>query len=146
MPIHVKDGGVWKEATAFVRDGGVWKQANLSVRDGGTWKEASAVEVTLSPTSVLDSAASSSWTSPSVTASVSGGTASAYSWSLVSPIGGTWAIASGQGTATATASVSGVTALSSASVTLRCTVTVNGTDYTADCLLTFNNTSGPPGP
>lgn len=149
MPIHVKDGGVWKEATAFVRDGGVWKQANLSVRDGGTWKEATAVELTVSPTSILDSAASSSWTSGSVVATVVGGTPTSYTWSLVSPTGGTWSIASGQGTNTATVSVSGVAGLSGASVTLRMTAVVNGQNYTADCLITYNNTDtggGPPGP
>ena len=49
MPVHVKDGGVWKEAVVFVRDGGVWKQADLSVRDGGVWKEA----VSFTPTITL---------------------------------------------------------------------------------------------
>lgn len=42
MPVHVKDAGVWKQATPFIRDGGVWKAAALSVKDAGVWKAAAA--------------------------------------------------------------------------------------------------------
>lgn len=42
MSIYVRDGGVWKPATAYVKDAGVWKLTNAYVKDAGTWKLASA--------------------------------------------------------------------------------------------------------
>jgi hypothetical protein len=40
MTIHVKDGGVWKEASLYVRDGGTWKAVNEGyIKDAGTWKQ-----------------------------------------------------------------------------------------------------------
>lgn len=141
MPVHVKDGGVWKQAVVHVKDGGVWKVANLSVRDGGTWKAAAAVEIFVTPPSILESQASSFWISGSIQAIVIGGTPTSWTWSLVSPSGGSWSINSGQGTNTATVLVSGVASFGSASVTLRMTAVVNGQSYTDDCLISYNNSS-----
>lgn len=148
MPIHVKDGGVWKQATMFVRDGGVWKTANLSVKDGGTWKAAASVEVTISPTTQSQSFGSTVWTFNATTATVTGGTATSYNWYFTGSVGGSWSIYSGQGTAAARARVSSVA--SSASATLNCDVVVGGQTYTVSSTLFFTNTGGgggwPPGP
>ena len=40
LNVYVRDGGVWKQATAmYVRASGVWKTVTtVSVRDGGVWK------------------------------------------------------------------------------------------------------------
>lgn len=140
MPIHVKDGGVWKEAVAFVKDGGVWKQANLSVRDAGTWKAATAVEVSCLPTFQSETFGSSSRTFSAVTVLVEGGTASSYNWYFTGATGGSFSIFSGQGTSSAQPRVTGVS--SGALATLKCDVVVNGQTYTVSCDLSFTNGGG----
>lgn len=40
MPIHVRDGGVWKDGVLYVMDGGIWKPVVQGlVKDAGQWKE-----------------------------------------------------------------------------------------------------------
>lgn len=142
MPAYVKDAGVWKEATVYVRDGGVWKLASPSVRDGGTWKAvAPAVTVTISPT-VGWSATNplNNHTFPSTSVTVTGGTASSYVWGFDFPSGGTWAVAGGQGTATAAARVTAV--FDYAYADFYCDVTVNGQVYRVSASHSYTNTSG----
>jgi hypothetical protein len=46
MPLHVRDGGAWKEVQKlWVRDAGSWKEVSkLHIRDGGAWKETFVAE------------------------------------------------------------------------------------------------------
>lgn len=40
MTVHVKDAGVWKNATPYVKNGGVWAEASqVWTRDSGLWKK-----------------------------------------------------------------------------------------------------------
>jgi hypothetical protein len=41
MPLHVKDGGTWREASGInVKDGGTWRAiAEGYIKDGGTWRQ-----------------------------------------------------------------------------------------------------------
>jgi hypothetical protein len=74
----------------------------------------------------------------------SGGTPTGYSWSLTPTSGGgSWSIISGQGTAQATARVTGVATGTSANATFACTVSFSGTSATANAssALQFTNSS-----
>lgn len=82
----------------------------------------------------------SSGTFGSCTATVSGGVGSAWVWSVISQVGGTFSISSGAGTATAAAAVTGVSG-ASATALLQCVVTVSGTPYTVTTALNFTNST-----
>lgn len=73
---------------------------------------------------------------------VTGGTASSYTWSIVSPVNGTFGLGLGVGTYNVNANVSGVAASTVATATLQCVTNVGGTDYTTSTPLQYTNTSG----
>ena len=95
--------------------------------------------VTLSSVAAL-TAAGSSGTFGSCTATVTGGVASAWVWSIINQVGGTFSIASGAGTATATAQVTGATGASATGL-LQCVVTVGGIPRTVTTPLSFTNST-----
>lgn len=74
--------------------------------------------------------------------SVTGGTASSYVWSFLSPVNGTFTENGGQGTFVFGSQVSGVAAGTTATATLQCVVTIGGTPYTVSTPLSYSNTSG----
>ena len=41
MPVHVKDGGTWRESSGIhVKDGGTWRDIQEGhIKDGGTWRQ-----------------------------------------------------------------------------------------------------------
>jgi len=73
---------------------------------------------------------------------VTGGTASSYVWSFLSPVNGTFTENGGQGTFVFGSQVSGVAAGTTATATLQCVVTIGGTPYTVSTPLSYSNTSG----
>jgi len=73
---------------------------------------------------------------------VTGGTASSYVWSFLSPLLGTFTENGGVGTAVFGSQVSGVAAGTTATATLQCVATVSGTPYTVSTPLSYQNTSG----
>jgi len=95
--------------------------------------------VSLSAVAAL-TVAGSSGTFASCTATTTGGVASAWVWSVISQVGGTFSIASGAGTATAAAQVTGVVG-ASATALLQCVVTVGGTPRTVTTALSFTNST-----
>ena len=84
--------------------------------------------------------AGSSGTFSSCTATTVGGVASAWAWSVIAQSGGTFSIASGAGTATAAAQVTGATG-ATATALLQCVVTVGGTPRTVTTALSFVNST-----
>jgi hypothetical protein len=128
MTFHINDGGTWKTPEVWLNDAGTWKRPEVWVNDAGTWKlVASPVSVSISPAFRDASGSTSSFTFPSCTVTVTGGTATAYSWGFLFPSGGTWSVASGQGLSSATARVTSV--IDSASADFYCDVTVGGQVY-----------------
>lgn len=141
MTFNIRDGGTWKTASPYVRDGGVWKQPEVYVRDGGTWKLVhSPVSVSVSPSSRSWSAFADNYTFPACTVSVSGGTATSYTWGFTDQFGGTWAISSGQNTVSAAARVTAVSSMATA--TLYCDVVVNGQTYRVNVPHDYSNLNG----
>jgi len=108
------------------------QMALLSVATSG------GVSVSISPAFQLLGPSSPAGTVFSgATLSSVGGTPSAYLWSIVDPLSGTWSINSGQGTATCVALVAGVASPDTATCTLKCVATINGIDYTATSSLIY---------
>ena len=95
--------------------------------------------VSLSAVAAL-TVAGSSGTFANCTATTSGAVASAWSWSVVSQVGGTFSIASGAGTATAAAQVTGVSG-ASATALLQCVVTTGAGTFTVTTPLNFTNST-----
>ena len=95
--------------------------------------------VSLSAVAAL-TVAGSSGTFASCTATTSGAVASAWAWSVVSQVGGTFSIASGAGTATAAAQVTGVVG-ASATALLQCAVTTGAGTFTVTTPLNFTNST-----
>jgi len=95
--------------------------------------------VSLSAVAAL-TVAGSSGTFASCTATTSGAVASAWAWSVISQVGGTFSIASGAGTATAAAQVTGV-AGASATALLQCVVTTGAGMFTVTTPLNFTNST-----
>lgn len=83
--------------------------------------------------------AANSFAFPSCTVVVPGYTPTLYNWRFANVGLGTWTITSGQGTATASATVSGATTPAIDYVAdFICDVTVNGTVYSSNpCTLTY---------
>lgn len=73
---------------------------------------------------------------------VVGGTASSFTWSILSPVNGTFSIGLGAGTYNVNTGVSGVAASTVATATLQCVTVVSGTPYTTSTALQYTNTSG----
>jgi hypothetical protein len=111
---------------------------------GKSWSDGGTVTVTMSPGAQSLSGTTTSKTFSAESISVSGGTPSSYSWSAVSQSGGTFS-ASGS-SSSCTPSVSGVSAGTTATATLRCVVNVGGTNYTKNASISYQNTSTPPPP
>ena len=95
--------------------------------------------VSLSAVAAL-TVAGTSGTFASCTATTSGAVASAWAWSVVSQSGGTFSIASGAGTATAAAQVTGVSG-ATATALLQCVVTTGAGTFTVTTPLTFTNST-----
>jgi hypothetical protein len=89
--------------------------------------------IEISPITHLNLGGTSSNTFASTTVTVTNAVPSSYTWSFLSPFGGTFAIIFGQGTSTVDFEVSGVVSGNTASTTLRCTMVINGRNYTIDC-------------
>lgn len=90
-----------------------------------------AVKVDLSTYSqIVSGGGSATWTFTAVTATVSGGTASAYNWVVNQNFGsGVMSILSGQGTSSCTVRVTGCLIGDTNDGTLTCTATVGGVGY-----------------
>jgi len=84
--------------------------------------------------------AGASGTFASCTATTTGATASAWVWSVISQSGGTFSIASGAGTATAAAQVTGAVG-ATATALLQCVVTTSAGTFTVTTPLTFTNST-----
>ena len=84
--------------------------------------------------------AGSAGTFGSCTATTSGAVASAWAWSVISQVGGTFSISGGAGTATATAAVTGVSG-ATATALLQCVVTTGAGTFTATTALSFTNST-----
>ena len=92
-----------------------------------------AITATVSPTSQVLSGLTTARTFSPTTVTVVGGTPSAYVWKHKNQSGlGTWSVNAGQGTATGTSRVTGVTAGDLSTAEFYCTVTVDGTDYDSE--------------
>lgn len=88
-------------------------------------------------------ASASGWTFAPTTVNVTGGTPTAYAWSIANAYGGNWGISSGQGTPTAQAAVGQVADGEMASCTLTCTVTVGGVNYSASASHSYERSGSP---
>ena len=99
-----------------------------------------ATSVAVAPASQTMSGTTTTNTFATETATVTNGTASAYSWTIVSPTNGTFAIANST-SATCTPSVSAVANATTATATLQCVTTVAGTNYTNTASLSYQNTT-----
>lgn len=97
----------------------------------------SAISVTITPNGRSESGTTAARTFASLTASVSGGTPSAYSWTVTNQAGGTFTAGSGSTTATTSPTVSGVISGDTATATLTCTATVGGVNYSASVPLSY---------
>lgn len=84
--------------------------------------------------------AGSAGTFGSCTATTSGAVASAWAWSVISQVGGTFSISGGAGTATATAAVTGVSG-ATATALLQCVVTTGAGTFTVTTALSFTNST-----
>lgn len=102
----------------------------------------SAVSVSIAPTGRTESGSTTARTFGSFTVSVTGGTPSAYSWSITGAANGTFGPGSGSTTATTSPTASGVAAGDTATATLVCTVTVGGVNYSASVPLSYTRTGG----
>ena len=123
--IHVRTGGVWRAATAFVRHGGVWmRAAQVSARSGGVWHETGVLPLAAvaSPTTLSASRVGPGEVSiGSVTCTVTGGVAPyAYNWQRTAGYGGMGATAS---TAATTPVWGGAGEVGTYSAQFQCTVT-----------------------
>jgi len=83
MPMHVKDGGVWKTGDPFVKQGGVWKAVtNGFVKTGGVWEQfytqsgppPAALSATVAPTTASGVSETTTTFTNTVTVTPSGGT------------------------------------------------------------------------
>lgn len=127
---------------AFYGKGGAPASGTLSFADFYGRSGASVVVGNQVPSSQsLEGTLGSCTFSPS-SVSVTGAGSVTYTWSIVSPSGGTWTINSGQGTSTASARVTGLTVGQTRSATLRCTIVANGVTYTRDSSLSYGRTDG----
>lgn len=141
MPFHVNDGGTWKTPEVWMNDQGTWKRPEVWVNDQGTWKlAASPVAISITPSSQTADGVTALFVFPPCTVLVTGGTASAYSWGFTLPSGGTWTVASGQGTASAAARVDSV--VDSAFAEFFCDVTVSGQTYRVTAAHSYTNVGG----
>jgi len=102
----------------------------------------SGVTLTITPAGRSESGTTSSRTFGSFTVSVSGGTPTAYSWSVSNAANGTFTAGSTATTATTSPTVSTVVSGDTATATLTCTVTVGGVNYVASVPLTYARTGG----
>lgn len=123
--IHVRTGGVWRAATAFVRHGGVWmRAAQVSARSGGAWHETGVLPLAAvaSPTTLSASRVGPGEVSiGSVTCTVTGGVAPyAYNWQRTGGYAGIGATAS---TSATTPVVGGAGEVGTYSAQFKCTVT-----------------------
>src|SRR6185437_6444198 len=104
-----------------------------------------ALATAMSPTSQSVSGTGSSNTFSALSAVIGYGTATSYSWSFTGITGpGSWSIASGAGTATATPEVTGSTSGSTSSATCVCTIIFSGLAYGVSATLSYTqNTPSP---
>jgi hypothetical protein len=102
----------------------------------------SAVSVSIAPTTRAESGSTTARTFGSFTVSVTGGTPTAYSWSITAQANGTFGAGSGASTDTTSPTVSGVAAGDTATATLTCTVTVGGINYSASVPISYTRTGG----
>jgi hypothetical protein len=116
--------------SAFYGKGGAPASGALSFADF-YGRSAAVVVVSVAPTSQNTSGTTASKTFAPSTITVTGGTPTAYAWSILNVAGGSWVISSGQGTATAVAQVSGAVATEPVDCDLQCDVTVGGLHYYA---------------
>jgi len=144
MPAHVRVGGTWRTLNPRMKVGGVWKNATGGwVKVAGVWRKFyDPITVTLSPAPQPYAGAGGTYTFPQVNATVNGGAATVYSWSLVNLVGGgSWSFVGG-----APSNFYATIRISSAplgynEVTLRCTATVNGQQYIGDSVHSWSRTS-----
>lgn len=125
--------------SAFYGKGGAPASGTLRFSDF-YGRSASAVNVTIAPTSQNTSGSTSSKVFAPSTVTVTGGTPSAYLWSLINAGDGVWSISSGQGTATAVAQVTGALPVEPCTCDFQCDVTVGGSHYYATSSHTYTRT------
>lgn len=101
---------------------------------------AAPISLAVAPTSQTSNGTINSFSFSNTTATATGGTPTAYSWTISSPLNGTFTLTNAT-TATVSASVAGVANATTATATLTCTATIGGTNYTASETLSYQNTS-----
>jgi hypothetical protein len=106
---------------------------------GGGGGGGGGVTVSISPVSQDFSGFASSWIFDACTATVTGGSASAFRWELRNIFGGDWSIFSGQGTDVATASADFIPASGTVFAELVCFATVSGVEYSGSATLVYNS-------
>ena len=106
-----------------------------------TFTNSTVVSVSQSAVTALSGVTGSTSFNASIV-TVTGGTASSYTWSIGSQVNGTFTIGLGAGTNNVNAGVSGVPASSVATASLQCVTVVGGTPYNTSTPLQYTNTSG----
>lgn len=106
---------------------------------GGGGGGGGSVTISIAPTDRFDGGFANSWVFPSFTASVSGGVASAYSWSFRNTDGGSWSVFSGQGGASASPWVQAIPDGGYVQTEFVCTVTVSGVNYDGSAVVAYTN-------
>lgn len=102
----------------------------------------SAVSVSISPAGRAESGTLGSHTFGSLTVTVTGGTPTAYSWTVTDQVEGSFTAGSGSTTDTTSPTVSAVALGITATATLVCTVTVGGVGYSASVPLSYARGGG----
>ena len=100
-------------------------------------KNAPPVTVSMSPGTQSASGTLAAKTFAAETITVSGGTASSYTWGFTDSINGSWTINSGQGTATAAPRVASVPSGEEATTTVYCDVVVGGVTHRRTANLSY---------
>lgn len=124
---------------------GVWSEISTQTSSNAlglalTIKQGSPVclATSISPTSQAASGTATSHTFNAITAVIGYGTATSYTWSFSGQTGpGTWAVSSGQGTASATPQVTGSTSGTTSTATCTCSIVFSGTTYTLSSAVSY---------
>jgi hypothetical protein len=106
---------------------------------GGGGGGAGGITVTVSPDGVFEGGFANSWVFAGLTATVTGGSPSAYVWSFRNATGGSWSVFGGQGTASASPRVTSIPNGGDVQVEFVCTATVSGVDYDGSAVVGYTN-------
>ena len=99
------------------------------------------VGLAIAPASITNNAGTQAgFTFAGVTVTGVGGTPSGFTWACDNPVG-SWTVNNGQGTATATARVTGAVVGVPSTCNFRCTATIGGVPVSATCPLSYTRVS-----